>query len=155
MSLDTDAAALRKMPLFRGIDDQKLRLLAFMSERVRFDIGENIVEEGDFGDTAYIILEGRADVIIRTPGGEQMIATVKENDFVGEIAILIDVPRTATVRATTDLVALLVTKEKFFKLVANFPDMSVEIMRSLAHRLERTTREFGRLRATVATSAHG
>lgn len=150
MSLDTDAAALRKIALFRGVDDQKLRLLAFMSERVRFEVGECLVEEGDFGDTAYIILSGRADVLIATAHGEQLVATIKENDFVGEIAILINVPRTATVRATTEITALAVTKEDFFKLLHTFPDMAVEVMRALAQRLERTTREVGRLRAQLA-----
>lgn len=150
MSLDADTAALRKVPLFRGVDDQKLRLLAFMSERMEFDEGENLVEEGDFGDVAYIIMKGAADVVINTPSGEQLVAQVGENDFVGEIAILIDVPRTATVRATTPLTALAVSKESFFKLITNFPDMSVEVMRALAHRLERTTREFGRIRAQVS-----
>ena len=152
MSIDTDAAALRKIPLFRGIEDQKLRLLAFMSERVRFEAGENLVEEGDFGDVAYIILSGEADVLVASPSGEQLVATVKQNDFVGEIALLIDVPRTATVRATSEIMALAVTKEHFFKLLGNFPDMALEVMRALAHRLERTTREFGRLRAAVANT---
>jgi CRP/FNR family cyclic AMP-dependent transcriptional regulator len=152
MTLDRDLAALRKVPLFRGVDDAKLRLLAFMSERVRFDVGETLVEEGDYGDTAYIILEGTADVLIETPSGQQHVATVKEHDFVGEIAILIDVPRTATVRASTPVVALTVTKEKFFKLVTNFPDMGIEVMRALAHRLERTTRELGRLRSAAKVS---
>lgn len=150
MSIDSDAAALRKIPLFRGVDDAKLRLLAFMSERVRFEAGETLVQEGDFGDVAYIILSGQADVVIATPHGEQPVATVKENDFVGEIAILINVPRTATVRATSDITALAVSKEHFFKLVKTFPDMGIEVMRALAHRLERTTREFGRLRAVSA-----
>ena len=150
MSLDTDAAALRKIPLFRGVDDQKLRLLAFMSERIRFEAGEDLMVEGDFGDTAYIILSGNADVVVRSANGEQLVAKVGQNDFVGEIAILIDVPRTATVRATSAVLALAVSKEHFFKLLSNFPDMAVEVMRALAHRLERTTREFGRLRAAVA-----
>lgn len=150
MSLETETAALRKIPLFRGVDDQKLRLLAFMSERTRFEAGENLMEEGAYGDVAYIILSGAADVLVHSPSGEQLVATVGENDFVGEIAILIDVPRTATVRATSQLVALAIQKDQFFKMLNNFPDMAVEVMRALAHRLERTTREFGRLRAALA-----
>ncbi|MEO1102823.1 MAG: Crp/Fnr family transcriptional regulator [Pseudomonadota bacterium] len=150
MSLNQDFEALRKVPLFRGIDDQKLRLLAFMSERVRFEAGEVLMEEGGYGDVAYIILSGEADVLVNSGSGEQLVATIGENDFVGEIAILIDVPRTATVRATSTLVALGIEKEQFFKLLGNFPDMAVEVMRALAHRLERTTREFGRLRAALS-----
>lgn len=150
MSLDADTEALRKIPLFRGVDDQKLRLLAFMSERTRFESGEVLMQEGDYGDVAYIILSGEAEVVVNTDSGEQPVAKVGKNDFVGEIAILIDVPRTATVRATTTLVALGIQKEHFFKLLTNFPDMAVEVMRALAHRLERTTREFGRLRAALS-----
>ncbi|MEM9221240.1 MAG: Crp/Fnr family transcriptional regulator [Pseudomonadota bacterium] len=150
MSLDKDLEALRRVPLFRGIDDQKLRLLAFMSERARFETGECLMEEGAYGDVAYIIISGQADVVVNSKSGEQLVAKVGENDFVGEIAILIDVPRTATVRATSSLLALGIEKEQFFKLLTNFPDMAVEVMRALAHRLERTTREFGQLRATVS-----
>lgn len=150
MSLDADTEALRKIPLFRGIDDQKLRLLAFMSERSRFEAGETLMREGDYGDVAYIILSGEAEVLVNSPSGEQLVATVGKNDFVGEIAILIDVPRTATVRASTTLVALAIQKEHFFKMLTNFPDMAVEVMRALANRLERTTREFGRLRAALS-----
>lgn len=152
MTLESDASALRKIPLFRGVDDQKLRLLAFLSERIEFDEGENLMEEGDFGDTAYIIIDGTADVVIQSPAGEQKVASVAQNDFVGEIAILIDVPRTATVRATSTVVALSISKEHFFKMLSNFPDMALEVMRALAHRLERTTRDLGKMRAKVADS---
>ncbi|MEM0907889.1 MAG: Crp/Fnr family transcriptional regulator [Pseudomonadota bacterium] len=150
MSLDSDTDALRKIPLFRGVDDQKLRLLAFMSTRARFEAGEHLMDEGAFGDVAYIILNGEADVMINTPSGQQLVATVGKNDFVGEIALLIDVPRTATVRASSTLLALAIEKEEFFKLLKTFPDMAVEVMRALAHRLERTTREFGRLRSALS-----
>lgn len=147
MTLDSEVAALKKVPLFRGIDDQKLRLLAFISERVSFQDGEALVEQGEQGDVAYIILKGTADVVVATGAGEQRVAQVGENDVVGEIAILIDIPRTATIRATSDILALAVSKENFFKLLQNFPDMGVEVMRVLAHRLERTTAELGRLKA--------
>jgi len=149
MTLKADVQALKKVPLFAGVDDAKLRLLAFISERVTFKASERLVEQGEKGDAAYIILSGTADVVINTDGSEQCVAQVKSNDVIGEIAILIDVPRTATVQATSDIVALAVTKENFFKLLNNFPDMAVEVMRVLAHRLERTTRDVARLRSQV------
>lgn len=147
MTIESEVKALKKVPLFAGVDDGKLRLLAFISERVTFKSGERLVEQGEQGDVAYIILSGEADVLIGSNGGEQRVAHVKQNDVVGEIAILIDVPRTATVRATSDVLALAVNKENFFKLLRQFPDMAVEVMRVLAHRLERTTRELVRLQA--------
>jgi len=77
--------------------------------------------------------------MVDTPHGELSVAKVGMNDLVGEIAILIDVPRTATIRAETELTTLAITKDLFFRLISEFPDMSVEIMRELAHRLEATT----------------
>ncbi len=68
-----------------------------------------------------------------------VVATLKQNEIVGEIAILCDVPRTATVRAKTQLTTLRITKNLFFNLISEFPQIAVEIMRELAHRLEQTT----------------
>lgn len=140
MSLTEEVELLKKIPLFANIETSKLKLLAFTSERVTFKPGEMLFEEGEMGDSAYIIISGEADVVVDTPGGPMTVATVDKNDFVGEIAILCDVPRTATVRATSDLTTLRIAKDLFFRLVTEFPQMAVEIMRVLAQRLEKTTK---------------
>ena len=147
MSLDVEVEALKQVPLFRGIDPTKLRLLAFMSERVKFRSGERLCEQGERGDSAFIILSGEADITVRTPSGEQRVAKVRRNDMVGEIAILIDVPRTASVIAAGEVVALAVSKESFLKLMSHFPEMALEVTRVLAQRLERTTRQLAELQA--------
>jgi CRP-like cAMP-binding protein len=139
MSLDQEVALLRNIPLFAKIDPAKLKLLAFASERTMFAGGETLFRQGDAGDAAYIIIEGEAEVLVDTPDGPLAVATLARNDFVGEIAILCDIPRTATVRATEPLIALRITKELFFRMVMDFPAMGVEVMRELAHRLEHTT----------------
>ena len=141
MILQEDIDLLRNIPLFRNIDSPKLKLLAFTSERLTFHPGEVLFRQGDQGDAAYIIVQGDADVIINTPGGPLTVAKIKKNDFVGEIAILCDVPRTATVKATSELVTLRIAKDVFFQLVQQFPQMSVELMRELAGRLERTNQK--------------
>jgi CRP-like cAMP-binding protein len=141
MILQEDVDLLRNIPLFRNIDSSKLKLLAFTAERLTFHPGEALFSQGDPGDAAYIIVQGEADVQISTPAGPITVATVKKNDFVGEIAILCDVPRTATVRAKSELVTLRIAKDVFFQLVAQFPQMSIELMRELALRLERTNQK--------------
>jgi CRP-like cAMP-binding protein len=78
-----------------------------------------------------------------------VVATVGRNAIIGEIAILCDVPRTATVTAKTALEALRIDKETFFRLVTEFPLMAVEIMRELAHRLEKTNQQ---LRSAAAAA---
>ena len=147
MSLNEEVELLRNIPLFSNIEPSKLKLLAFTSERLTFEPGQNLFRQGDYGDAAYIIVDGEADVIVDTPGGPLKVATMGRNDFVGEIAILCDVPRTATVTAATRLTTLKISKELFFRLISEFPQMAIELMRELAMRLERTTADLRELSA--------
>src|SRR5688572_5187975 len=136
MSILDDVEALKRMELFAKVEPAKLKLMAFAAERTQFRKGEEMVHQGDPADAAYIILEGRADVVVDTPGGPLKVAEVKRDAFVGEIGILCDVPRTATVVATEDLTTLKITKDLFFRMVTDFPTISIEVMRVLAQRLE-------------------
>ncbi|NUB14461.1 cyclic nucleotide-binding domain-containing protein [Azospirillum brasilense] len=150
MSIAEEVNCLRRIPLFANIDTAKLKLLAFTSERLSFRSGAILFEQDGMGTCAYILLRGEAEVIVTGPGGPLAVATLGSNEIVGEIAILCDVPRTATVRASTDLEALCVPKDHFLQMIADFPQMGLEIMRSLAHRLELTTM---RLREVLAAQA--
>ncbi len=153
MSLVEEVDLLRRIPLFANIETSKLKLLAFTSERVRFRPGETLFEQDEMGKAAYIIMSGEADVVVRTPHGPITVATVSKNDFVGEIAILCDVPRTATVTARTELTTLCISKDLFFRLVNEFPQMAVEMMRVLAQRLERTTKDAAQARQEAQEAA--
>ncbi|MHA1108449.1 MAG: cyclic nucleotide-binding domain-containing protein [Alphaproteobacteria bacterium] len=139
MSLNEEVDVLRNIPLFANIEPSKLKLLAFTSERLTFPDGQELFHQGDMGEAAYIIIDGEADVTISTPTGEITVAKVGKNELVGGIGILCDVPRTATIRAVGEVTTLAISKDLFFQLVAEFPQMAVEIMRELARRLERTT----------------
>ncbi len=147
MSMKEEVEILRNIPLFSKLEPAKLKLLAFTSERLTFDEGQVLFQQGDPGDAAYIVLEGAADVLINTAKGPVKVANLGRNAVVGEIAILCDVPRTATVVAQQKTVTLKINKDTFFRLVTEFPQMAVEIMRELARRLEKTNEQ---LRETVA-----
>jgi len=147
MSLNEEVDLLRNIPLFAKLEPSKLKLLAFASERVIFPEGQELFHQGDPGDSAYVILKGEADVIIATPTGDITVARLGKNDIIGEIAILCDVPRTATLRAVGELTTLAISKELFFRMVSEFPQMAIEIMRELAQRLERTNQQ---LREAIA-----
>ncbi|NQW12328.1 MAG: Crp/Fnr family transcriptional regulator [Alphaproteobacteria bacterium] len=138
MSLNEEVELLRNIPLFAKIEPSKLKLLAFTSERLIYQDDQVLVHQGDMGDAAFIIIDGTASVTIDTDAGEIEVAIMGKGDVVGEIAILCDVPRTATVKASSKLTVLKITKELFFRLVNEFPQISIEIMRELAARLERT-----------------
>jgi CRP-like cAMP-binding protein len=147
MSLTKDLEVLRNIPLFAKVEPAKLKLLAFTSERLEYRSDEELFHQGDYGDAAYIILEGEADVLVDTPEGPITVASLRKNDIIGEIAILCDVPRTASVVARSDLETLRMSKEGFFHLVTQFPQVGIEVMSALASKLHHTTEALTAARA--------
>lgn len=139
--LSNEVELLRRVPLFAGIEPSKLKLLAYTSDVVTYRAQQLLFRRGDVGDAAYVIINGDAEVVIPSGDEEIQIAVLHDGDFVGEIAILCDTPRTATVRAKNELKALRIRKEPFFQLLHQFPEMAVEMTRLLAERLTRTTAE--------------
>ena len=139
--LNAEVDLLRRVPLFAGIDPSRLKLLAYTSDVVTYRQAQVLFKRGDVGDAAYVIIKGDAEVIVPSGDDEIPIAVLHDGDFVGEIAILCDTPRTATVRAKSELKALRIRKEPFFELLHQFPEMAVEMTRLLAERLTRTTAE--------------
>ena len=159
MNLNEEVELLKSVPLFAKMEPAKLKLLAFTSERLAFDSGQEVCHQGDSGDAMYVILGGKADILIdeESGGGQIKVAELGRHGFVGEIAILCDVPRTATVRATENLLTLKITKDMFYRMVQEFPSMAVEVMRELAHRLEDTNNQLkvtnNKLRAIAKSAA--
>jgi CRP-like cAMP-binding protein len=149
MMLKDEVQTLRQVPLFSRVAPAKLKLLAFTSDRVSYRPGETLFHQGDPGDAAYVILAGKADVLNESPSGQIKVAELDYNTIVGEIAIICNTSRTATVKAAMPLEALRIRKDDFLKLLVDYPEMTIEIMRVLADRLSKTTTELAEARAHV------
>jgi CRP-like cAMP-binding protein len=141
VSLAQEYELLRRVPFFAEIEPAKLKLLAFMSERVGFDDGKFLCRQGDPGDAAYLIIEGEVEIVLEGPAEPLTVATIGANEIVAEMAILCDAPRNASVRAKGRVVALRISKEPFMRMVREFPAMAVSIMRELAQRLDSTNNQ--------------
>lgn len=134
-----ECAVLRRVPLFRTMDPAKLKLLSFTSRRVRFPAGEYMIRKGDVSTAAYAILNGQAEVLIPVPGGEKVIALVGESRVVGEIGLLLDTPRTLSIRAKSDVDCLKLCRDVFFQLLRESPEFAIAVMQDLATALDQRT----------------
>ena len=149
MSIEDEVSVLRRIPLFAHISAQKLKLLAFTSERIVYESGQTLFHQGDEGDAAFVIIEGQADILVNSPQGPVSVAQVERSSIVGEVAVLCDVPRTATVKAMTRLDTLRITKAQFLDLLTEFPELTIEIMKTLAVRLTKTSAELSEARSRL------
>lgn len=149
MSIHEDVELLRRIPMFAKVDPAKLKLLAFTSERVTFDEGQELFHQGDAADAAYIVVDGSTEVIVDLPRGPLVVASLGKNALIGDIGILCDVPRTATIKALSRVTTLKIAKDLFLRMVIDFPTMGLEVMRELAHRLEKTTADLREARSRI------
>ena len=98
--------------------------------------GEMILREGDIGSEAYLVERGRLDVRRRSPAGEDLsIATLGPGDWVGEMSLLLDEPRSATVVALSDAQLRRITPQSFARVLAEDPQRTQELLRQLARRV--------------------
>ncbi len=150
MSLNEEVDVLRNIPMFSNIEPSKLKLLAFTSERLTFQKGQLVCEQGDMDDSMYVIVGGDVDVIVNLPTGPLTVASMRKNDFFGDLALLCDVPRTATIQATSELTTLRISKDLFYRLATEFPQMAIEMMRVIAQRLVKTTSDLQQTQKELA-----
>jgi CRP-like cAMP-binding protein len=131
---------LQRIPLFRDLDNTSLiRIAGKMIER-QLPAGEVIIHQGEPGHEMYIIREGRAVVTGVNPdtGGEVLLAELYAGDFFGEMALLSDAPRTATVATVNSSRLLTLKKEDFLELLDAQPRVYKVIGLILAQRLQQT-----------------
>jgi CRP-like cAMP-binding protein len=141
ISLDDEVARLRTVPFFSAIDNGKLKLLAYASEKLGFEDGDVVIHQGSMDSDVYFILEGAADVLTSTNDGPIVVAHLPQHALFGEISALCDIPRTATIRASGRLVVLKISQNHLLELIRGSPAVALHIIRVLALRLVDTTRD--------------
>jgi CRP/FNR family cyclic AMP-dependent transcriptional regulator len=122
---------IKKVPLFSKLSKKELEQVAHIADELDLPNGKLMAEEGDRGREFFVLLEGEADVT----KGDKSINTMREGDFFGEIALVTQMPRTASVRATTDVRVLVVTERDFGALLKHSPEVSRGVAEALAERV--------------------
>ncbi len=128
---DTKIELIRRAPLFAHCSKKELGEIASLADEVSLPEGKVQIREGDRGREFFVLADGTAEV--RRKG--RKIATMKAGDFFGEIALVSDVPRTATVTATSPVDVLVLTDRAFKSLLERAPQVQHKVLRALAERV--------------------
>lgn len=129
-------AQLASVPLLAGLDDRVRDRLAQIGKRRTYAAGETIVKEGATGTALYIVLRGN----VRVERGGASVGDLASGDFFGELALIEDEPRSASVIAVDEADCLLFPAWEFRALLDEQPQIAVPIMQALIERLHRQER---------------
>lgn len=135
-------AALRRSPLFDQLSSAELEVLAELSRPRRFARGQAILEEGEQGDSLYVLVGGEVEVLRREGTEDKALARLEPPEFFGEMALIDREQRSATVRAVSEVTALQLTAQNFtaFRRQSRdgFTFVVINIARTLSARLRET-----------------
>ena len=122
---------IKRAPLFAHASKRELQEVAQLADEIDLREGKEMTRQGERGREFFVLLEGDADVI----KDGRTINTLGSGDFFGEIALVSDTPRTATVKATSPVRALVITDRAFRRLLKDQPEIQGKVLAAVAARL--------------------
>lgn len=148
---DLKIKALQRAPLFSELSKKDLTTLARLSEDVQVKPGIALCKQGQIGREFFVIIDGQVDVL----RNDKPVRRIGGDEFFGEIALLEDVRRTATVIAKTPVRAFILTSQDFRQLVKDSPSVERKVLTSLAHRLAELSNELLRRSPDLEQEQYG
>lgn len=134
MPANAKTELIRHVPLFADCSKQELARIASLADELDVRAGKVLTREGDRGREFFVIVDGAVEV--RAKG--RKLAELKAGDFFGEVALVSNAPRIATVTATTPLRVLVITDRAFRALLAKSPRIQSKVLQALAKRVAET-----------------
>ena len=129
---------LARVPMFQGLSASQLRRLTGRFVRRKYSAGTDIVTQGKGGAGLFVVVSGRAEVIrVRTDGTKAVLNVFGPTDFFGELALLDDAPRTASVVTTEETECLVLSQWEFLGALREDSEMGVVILQELVKRFRR------------------
>ena len=128
---DAKVELISHVPLFASCSKGDLRKIASLADEIDLPEGKVLIREGDRGREFFVLVEGRVDVSAKG----RSVKTLQDGDFFGEMALVSDAPRNATVTALTPLRLLVITDRDFRGLLHDSPSIQLKVLQTLANRL--------------------
>jgi len=146
MAATVSTAVLKAVPLFASFPDEQLRMVATMVARRSATRATTIMAGGDAIDSLYIVLSGRLKVMMSDSDGKEVILSILgPGEFFGEMGLIDDEPRSASVVTLEPCELLSIAKRDFRKCLAENFEMAMAVMRGLVRRLREADRKIGSL----------
>ncbi len=120
---------LQKIPVFHGLSEEQYRLVMSMCHSAQIKEGEGIFDQGDDGDSLYILLSGEIDIRV---SGIGRVHVMKPGEILGEVGLVKRVPRTASAVAKSNCVLLQIYAERMHEVLRRHPGMGYLVMRNVA-----------------------
>jgi CRP-like cAMP-binding protein len=134
-SQNTKVQALKGVPLFEGLSRKEFVQLERVCEDLQVEPGKVLCKEGQIGHEFFVLVDGN----VRVTRTGRRVATLSGGDFVGEIALITEMPRTATVTAETPVRLFVLTRREFHAVLDQNPNVERKVLRALARRLAETS----------------
>jgi len=133
-------AALRAIPLFADVDDQDLEKIAAASVVRTFHKNSIVITEGDRSSSLYVILNGEVKVFVSDEEGKTNIVNrLGPGDYFGELSLIDDEPRSASVEAVTRCQISILARQHFVQYLEEHPRVAIALLRGMGRRLRNTT----------------
>ena len=146
MATTVSTAVLKAVPLFASFPEDQLRMLTTMVTRRSASRSTTIMAGGDATDSLYIVLSGRLKVMMSDSDGKEVILSILgPGEFFGEMGLIDDEPRSASVVTIEPCELLSISKRDFKKCLVENSEMSMAVMRGLVRRLREADRKIGSL----------
>src|SRR5438034_7623884 len=126
---------LKATGLFGQVDEETLRSITGELEECHVAGGDTVLRAGEPSDSVYVVLSGRLRAYVEREGKEHAVGEIGSGDSVGEMAVLTDEPRSATVRALRDSELVRLSRETFDQLLRRYPGAMMAVTRSIVERL--------------------
>ena len=127
---------LRRVPLFEGLDPEDLQRIAATSEERAYPAGKTLMREGEIGDELVVLVTGSVRIVRATPdGGEREVRRYEAGEHIGELAVLRERPRAATVVADADVRGLVIGGQALKAILRERPEAAMAMLTTLADRI--------------------
>lgn len=128
---DRYITSLGRIPLFEGLSKKELRFISSMTSEVSVRAGSTLVKQGEPGQEAMVVETGTG--VVRRDG--EQIDTIGPGDVFGEMSLIVDQPRNATIEATSDMRVLVMNSREFSSVLSQSPEVAVKILKTVVARL--------------------